>query len=301
VRFRRLPAFLFALAGWAVCVPARAEEASAAAPDTHRLRLRPGYRAADEFDYALSLAGFAGTLVTVLGFHRVGEPRWDSPNALDRAVQNALGAGTYRARRRYDSASNIAVIGGISWAAFDAFGLALALDRNPRVARELFWMDTEAYAVTLLLTNITKRVAQRARPYAKHCSVDAKYDPHCGTAEQNVSFYSSHSAVAATSAGLICAQHQYFRSYGGPFDGVACGGALTAMVAAGVFRVASDNHWATDVAVGYVLGFATGYGLPWLLHFSPPKPRAASESAFSLSVLPVTNGDQVTLFALGAF
>ena len=302
MRFRPILSLWLGLAGWAVCVPARAEEAAAASGgETHRLRFSAGYRGADQVDYAISLAGFAGSLALVLGFQSHGAPRWDRQNGFDDAVQNALRASSRDGRRAYDFASNLSAYGGIAWVAFDAFGFALALDRNPRAARELFWMDTEAYAVSLLLANVTKRVAQRSRPYAERCRTDATYDPHCGTAEENVSFYSSHSATAGTSAGLLCAQHSYFRGYGGPGDAVACAGALGAMLATGWFRIASDNHWASDVAVGYAVGFASGYGLPWLLHFDPPQALASRTRGVSWRVLPVSNGSRLSLVALGSF
>ena len=177
--------------------------------------------------------------------------------------------------------------------------VALAFDKNPRVAREMFWMDAEAYAVSLLLTNVTKRVALRSRPYARPCLADSGYDPHCSTAEANLSFYSSHSAMAGTSAGLICFQHQYLQLYGQGGDIASCVGALGLMTATGLFRMASDNHWASDVAVGYALGFASGYGLPLLLHFTPQ--RTARRDDVSVRVLPYGDGSRVGLWALGAF
>ncbi len=265
----------------------------------HRIELPANFRESNGADYALTLTGFAGAVVSVIGFNGNGGPRWDSPILFDTAARDAFAAGSYDARRRFDLASNITVYGGMAWAAFDAFGVALAFDKNPRMAREMFWMDAEAYAVSLLLTNVTKRVALRSRPYARPCLADSGYDPHCSTAEANLSFYSSHSAMAGTSAGLICFQHQYLQLYGQGGDIASCVGALGLMTATGLFRMASDNHWASDVAVGYALGFASGYGLPLLLHFTPH--RAARRGDVSVRVLPYGDGSRVGLWALGAF
>lgn len=284
---------MLGLASCSLCPRGHAQE------PPQRISLPANFRAADATDYGLSLAGFAGALVAVVGFRSGGGARWDAPILFDDAARDALVAESYDGRRRYDLASNVAVYGSMAWAAFDAFGLALALDRNPRVAREMFWMDTEAYAVSLLLTNLTKRVALRKRPYARPCATDAKYDPHCGSFEENVSFYSSHSAMAGTGAGLICFQHQHLHLYGGAGDIAACAGALGLMTAAGLFRMASDNHWASDVAVGYALGFAAGYGLPQLLHVSSE--QTEPRKAFTIRVLPYGDASRVGLWALGAF
>lgn len=293
MRAPRLHPLLLGLASCAVCLPSRAEEAA------HRITLPASFREANATDYALSLTGFAGALVAVVGFRSGGGSRWDAPILFDAAARDALAAASYDARRGYDLGSNLAVYGSMAWVAFDAFGMALALDRNPRVAREMFWMDTEAYAVSLLLTNVTKRIALRRRPYAGPCTADSKYDPHCGSFEENLSFYSSHSAMAGTSAGLVCFQHQYLHLYGRAGDVASCVGAVGLMAATGLFRIASDNHWASDVAVGYALGFAAGYGLPQLLHLSRT-PRAGRD-AFTVRVLPYGDASRVGLWALGAF
>jgi membrane-associated phospholipid phosphatase len=50
---------------------------------------------------------------------------------------------------------------------------------------------------------------------------------------------------------------------------------MTAATAAtGVTRIVADRHYASDVVVGAAIGFAGGYGLPWLLHY-----RTAGEGA----------------------
>lgn len=265
-----------------------------------RLVLPADYRNADALDYALTLGGFTGAAVMVLGFRRTGDPNWDSPILFDTPVRDAL-LGSSAGRRAYGIASDISVSASIGWVAFDALGLAWAIDRNPRVARELFWMDTEAYALTLLVTNVVKTAVLRRRPYGAECDRDANYDPHCNGKEENVSFFSSHSATAATSAGLLCAQHTYLRSYGGAADPVACAGALGLMTATGLLRIASDNHWASDVVLGYAVGLASGYGLPLLLHFKSPLPRRARDGGFRVQLLPWGDASRLSLFALGTF
>jgi membrane-associated phospholipid phosphatase len=303
VRLRRVCALVLALAGWAVCTPARATEPlPESVRPARRLALPSGFRRSNEADYALTLAGFAGTLTLVLGFQPSGAPRWDRAVLFDEPARDALRAESSARRSAYDLASNVTQYSSVAFVAFDAFGFAWASERSPHVARELFWMDAEAYAVTLLVTNLTKRLAVRRRPYAAPCSNDSSYVGHCGSREENLSFFSGHSAISGTSAGLACAQHQYLRLYGGAGDALACGGALAAMTATGLLRIASDNHWASDVAVGYLVGFASGYGLPLLLHFQhEERPRRSRDPGMQLRILPLGDGSRFSMFAVGVF
>ena len=48
---------------------------------------------------------------------------------------------------------------------------------------------------------------------------------------------------------------------------------VLATLTTAVTRVMADRHWASDTLFGAAVGFGTGYGLPWLLHY-----RARSDS-----------------------
>ena len=54
---------------------------------------------------------------------------------------------------------------------------------------------------------------------------------------------------------------------GGAADGVACAGAFVVAGVTGALRVASDQHYLSDVLVGATVGTLVGLGLPWLLHY----------------------------------
>jgi membrane-associated phospholipid phosphatase len=49
--------------------------------------------------------------------------------------------------------------------------------------------------------------------------------------------------------------------------------------ATAVLRVTGDRHYATDVLAGALVGFAIGYGVPTLLHYSLPEASAASAAS----------------------
>jgi hypothetical protein len=42
---------------------------------------------------------------------------------------------------------------------------------------------------------------------------------------------------------------------------------ILATVATAGARIMSDRHWASDTLFGAAVGFGTGYGLPWFLHY----------------------------------
>src|SRR5262249_22472634 len=85
--------------------------------------------------------------------------------------------------------------------------------------------------------------------------------------------------MSFTSAGLTCAHHTHLPLYGGgAVDIIACAVVLTAAAAEPVLRIAADHHYATDVTVGAVLGFASGYALPMALHYG----RGASAPAMAV-------------------
>ncbi|MGC4094800.1 MAG: phosphatase PAP2 family protein [Polyangiaceae bacterium] len=278
-------------AGWAACPLAQAQE------------LPPRYRPIGPDDYALTLMGFVGAGMVALALPvRASQSNWDRPILFDGPVRDLTLGDTTASRARYDAVSNVTLYSSVAWVAFDALGYSWALRRRPELARELAWIDAESYAVTLLATNLTKRLVQRRRPYATRCDDDAAYNDKCGSADQNVSFFSGHSSISATSAGLLCFQHQAFRLYGGGApDALACAGGVGLMAATGLLRIASDNHWASDVAVGYLVGFASGYGLPWLLR-SQGTPRAESRSGgFHVRLLPLADDTRISLLAIGAF
>jgi membrane-associated phospholipid phosphatase len=108
----------------------------------------------------------------------------------------------------------------------------------------------------------------RGRPGLDDCRANPNYDVLCGMAENNVSFPSGHTLTIATAAGLTCVHHRYLPLYGSvAADRGACAFATALTVATAVARLMSDRHFASDTLIGGAIGFGSGYGLPWLLHY----------------------------------
>lgn len=83
------------------------------------------------------------------------------------------------------------------------------------------------------------------------------------TRDANMSFYSGHATMMfalATSAGTVATMRGYRWA---PLVWLV---GLSFAVATSYLRVASDDHWMTDVLVGVAAGAATGFAIPYFAH-----------------------------------
>ncbi|MCX6268322.1 MAG: phosphatase PAP2 family protein [Bacteroidetes bacterium] len=122
-------------------------------------------------------------------------------------------------------------------------------------AKETGLKGIEAYVITVVLTNVIKQVAHRHRPYQ-----DNPPDPHqwdgpfswggaYGTFGYN-SFPSGHSSAVFAIATVIGLE--YWNTKWVPMVSFGLAG-FTAL-----YRLAVNDHWASDVLFGSALGFAVG-------------------------------------------
>ena len=169
--------------------------------------------------------------------------------------------------------------GLISIPTLGIFYLSGVLLKNKK-AKETGLKGIEAYVITAVLTNVIKQVTHRHRPYQ-----DTPPDPHewdgpfswggdYGTFGYN-SFPSGHSSTifaVATVIGL-----EYWDTKWVPAVSFGLAG-VTAL-----YRLAVNDHWASDVLFGSALGFAVGS----LVYFNANK---------KLQVVPVSStGMGITL------
>lgn len=147
--------------------------------------------------------------------------------------------------------------------------------------------DAAAFAVTFGLTTLAKEFLSRDRPFVQECANENTYDPGCNTATQRKSFFSGHTAMAFTGAGLLCSSNMRTVTLGDEVCIVALGAAATT----GVFRVAADKHYATDVITGAAVGLASGLLMPKLIEVLLPvkveTPEAEAPKAAQISVTPM--------------
>lgn len=210
--------------------------------------------------------------VTALSVYPVPEPRWEGGILFDDAVRDGL-----RLRERDARESARAVSDPLYYAlavypfVVDTAIVTWGIHGSGDVALEMLAMNAQSYALTGALA-LTAQKLGRLRPAGLACRADPDYSPKCGDERVlSESFFSGHAAVAFTSAGLTCAHHQHLPLYGGGVaDAAACLVGLTAATAEGVLRVATDDHYASDVLVGAFVGLVSGYVLPLWLHYGFP-------------------------------
>lgn len=122
-------------------------------------------------------------------------------------------------------------------------------------AKETGMKGLEAYVITVVLTNVIKQVAHRHRPYQ-----DIPPNPHVwegpfnwggpyGTFGYN-SFPSGHSSAVFSIATVIGLEYWSTKWVPAVSFGLA---GFTAL-----YRLAVNDHWASDVLFGSALGFAVG-------------------------------------------
>jgi membrane-associated phospholipid phosphatase len=265
-----------------------------------RLSWRPEWRRSDAWDYALTLTAFAGYAATELLPQPEAEPDWDKPILFDNWVRNALVGRSVSERKWAAVGSNVVLSFSIGHVVADATLVASLHHHAPDVGWQMLVMDSEAYSISLLLNGVAKRITSRARPYVESCKKNPNYDPSCSNSDPFASFYSGHSAITATSAGLLCAQHTHLALYGGDWDTAACVNGVVVTTLTAALRIIADRHWATDVLTGHLLGFSSGYFVPELLHFRGGAP--SSDSARLIGVFPGLNDSGgVSLNAIGVF
>jgi membrane-associated phospholipid phosphatase len=82
-------------------------------------------------------------------------------------------------------------------------------------------------------------------------------------------------------------------------DDGACVLMSAATVATGIARIAADRHFATDVLAGALIGFGSGYGLPWFLHYRTRDANGAGEATAGVALLPMAGPGLLGLSVAG--
>lgn len=204
-------------------------------------------------------AGLASLAIVLAG--PIEQPRWQGPILFDDAVRNGLRASSPEARHTYKTIGDWTYRLSPLLPLLDVFVVSAIGRKDSKLSLNLGGLLAEAYSYSGLFSLISTQLSARKRPYSDCESTGGECDTQ--------SFYSGHSAIAATSAGLMCANHTRIALYGAPvLDVGSCVLSSINAVVTATTRIAADRHYATDVIVGSGLGFAFGYAVPVLLHYS---------------------------------
>lgn len=231
---------------------------------------------------------------------------WTTATELDLEVARALGLRSAQNRDILEELSDGFTAALFLWpVALDSLLYAGLGEGAWDVAWQLSLISLEVFTVNHVLTVLVRLLTRRERPLGRFCREEPGYaaDPLCADQPAADSFYSDHTSNAFAGAAMVCMYHDVLDLFGNEAaDFTACGTALAAAAATGLFRIMSDYHWVTDVMTGAVIGSLSGILLPWLLHFQGgARPPLDGADTPPMTFMPMMGPDELGLSAFGRF
>jgi hypothetical protein len=248
----------------------------------------PHWARAATTDYVIIGASFAVTA----GAYALGPGRGvevTSSIAFDERGRDSLRAESEWGRTFARDVSDVTLTLGVAQPlVFDAIVNAGWFRESPDVGQQLFVMDLSVIALTTAVTTATKVFVGRQRPYVRECGSELDEQTYdCRNQERELSFFSGHSSSTFAMASVTCVQNQYLPLWGSRWAPCAVGFGLAAGTA--TLRVVADQHYATDVITGAVVGTSIGLLVP-LLHFEAGAGESAFVSEHHLMLVPSLGG-----------
>jgi membrane-associated phospholipid phosphatase len=165
---------------------------------------------------------------------------------------------TYRFSSRAKTASDILMYS--SWVVPTATMMLLPNNREWGRAATIGSMASQTFLITTGLTQLTKNMVKRTRPFAYNPNVPLHYKTERNARQ---SFFSGHTSTTASMC--FFAAEVFQRTHPGSRWRPWVWGAAAAIPAAtGILRVQAGKHYPTDVIVGYIVGAACGIFVPRL-------------------------------------
>jgi len=245
-------------------------------------RRRPGYL---ELGVGGGLAAL-GVAIPIL--RKPDDARWTGGVAMDGWVRRRFHLSESQ-RDRAVQASDGLLYSTLAIPFLEVSIGALAGRVDGDLALRMTLVGLQAFGMAGFVTGVSKVVTARERPYGERCASEPDA-PGCGSSARYVSFFSGHTSLAFTAAGLSCVMHQNLHLYGQRgLDAAACGLALGAATATGAMRVVGDQHWTSDILMGAGVGLISGWLVPYLLYFRGGDERLSdADEADGSSGLPQT-------------
>jgi membrane-associated phospholipid phosphatase len=237
---------------------------------------------------------------------------WTQPILFDSWARSVFRGRTAAVQSFASTSTDIMYKGGalVPFIVDDYFAAA-SLHQSADVAWQLAVIDFQSYGIAGLVSLTAEHAVGRARPYTESCNANGQVldaQGHvlqtCGSGNDFRSFYSGHATATATTASLVCLHHQHLPLFGGGFADLApCLLMIGVSAATGILRLVYDEHWASDVMVGWADGFLSGYVLPSLMHFGFGSGRPIGEvhygSLYAVpTLLPRPGGSELGLVGL---
>jgi membrane-associated phospholipid phosphatase len=234
-------------------------------------RLNPGV------DWTITLAGSAWSIYTMTKIYNKGASTLDQINSLSKDDINKFDR--YLAIYPWDSALDKESY----YPFYAAFPLPFIFFLTGSDMRNDFWQLSFLYWETMAATGITGFSAtyfeNKYRPYAY--DPGTRMDIRTGQGAKN-SFYAGHVEVVAASSFFIA---QIYASYYPESNAkwVFYGGASAFTLGMGYMRLASGNHFPSDILLGMGVGSLTGMLVPYFHNHHIIKNTDLSLTPFSNS------------------
>ncbi len=214
-------------------------------------------------DLANGLLYFSAFAGIELGADPPNDARWQSSASFEDDVRDDLVSTSKTGRDRAALASDVLLGLTVSAPFWLDVGLGTYREGDCTAAVEMLGEAAEALFLTLALTEATKVIVGRERPYQRACAFDSDYDDDCGENDSRKSFFSGHASLTAAGAGVLC-RNTYLREepvwgyLGAVRNPLPCALGVGAAVATGMLRIAGDKHWLGDVLTGWAVGLTLG-------------------------------------------
>jgi membrane-associated phospholipid phosphatase len=256
-------------------------------------------------DYANGAIYMAALTGVALGTKPHSASHWTSSAEFEDDARNAFAASSESGRDTAAAVSDALMATTTAAPLLIDLGGGLWRKRIGREqAIEMAGEFLEAWSLTVLVTESTKVIASRVRPYQRECDADPDYEDDCFDRDSRASFFSGHASMAAVGAGLLC-RNTYFREepvwgrFGSLRNPIPCALGVGSAIATGFLRMGADKHWLGDVLVGWTVGFAVGlFDLPGpvdLLSFKYGRGTDAVSGTLLPSVSPKAAGVRLAL------
>jgi len=282
------------------------------AADPDRVEWSPDWPRVRPWEVAGAFSLIAADVAIKLWVPTPSTPRFADGNFLD-----DWGRNTFKLHSVASQAASISWSDGLFYGAVlvpfvvDFYFGALSIHQSSDVAIQMLAIDLESFATAGFFA-ISAQKLGRERPYGQDCATDGTVRDRSGRIVHRCdgsvrqSFVSGHTAAATAAAGLVCVHHQHLPLFGGgAADLAACLSMVGIAGATGLLRVAADEHWATDVLLGWAVGAFSGYVLPSILHYGFGSGQALAQAGNSyIDVLPTVmavDGGGAQIGAVGTF
>ncbi len=236
-------------------------------PKSPAIEWDPRWRPVDGADYTTTALLAAGSLG---GLALPSSPtRWATPDSFDASARDALRLKSSAGRDSARDLSDAFLTTSVNYLAVDALAVTWWGHDRRGLAWQLTVMDAEAISVTAFVQSLTSGLTSRQRPYYVTCVGPLlSQTTDCRSNNRYRSFFSGHTSLTFTVAGLTCQHHAHIPLYGGGAPEVfACLASIALAGATGYLRIASDQHYVTDVMTGAAVGSLSGFLIPWAFHY----------------------------------